>query len=1030
MSASEITDHLPIAIRAYGERQTGKPKAKNSRYPKKPEAPASLHTLVFDCETRTDSAQSLRFGTYQHRYDGELRESGIFYCAKTLNSDEIATLQAYAAKHGLECISGETFVKEKFYKIGYGYRATIVGFNLPFDISRIAIGHNSARGTMKGGFTFALSDDKRLPNVQVKHLSARAAFTQFAAPFVNRTNRSLRKRGLIEPTYRGHFLDCKTLAAAMLARSFSLEGLCDALSVENPKFDAPDFGGPITFEFIDYAVRDTQATWECYRALITKFQSLGLGDADPCKMYSEASLGKAGLKSMGIRPWRECQPDFDPKIIGKIMASYFGGRSEIGIRRSERQVMLCDFLSMYPTVCILMNLWEFVIAKGVLTNDATVEARALLANVTLAELQSKTFWPKLAMLVRVKPEADIFPVRTHYGKAAQPTIGLNELTNDCGQWFTLADCIASKLLTGKAPQVLEAISFAPMEKQTGLDSFKVNGDEAYAIDPARDDYYKRLIELRQATKARLRGASALSSAQLNTQQDSLKIMANATSYGIFVEMIVEDAVGKAVVEVFNGSADPFRVEPSKVEKPGNYFHPLLATLITGAARLMLAITEALATSKGLDWSFCDTDSMALAKPDAIGQRAFCDHVQSIIDWFAELNPYGFGGSILKSEDVNFSLSQDKQLEPLYCFAVSAKRYALYNLNDNSEPIIRKASAHGLGHLRPPYDETNPAIGMPKPQIDLAKAGLSLWQHDLWIKIIEDGKSDKPLQVDLSYHPALRLPAIGRYAATSPHLLRWFDKYNEGRAYVDQVKPFGFSTPLTANSFDLGEEIISSPSKRRKSKSTIMPIAPFTTDPAIAGQIAFDRATGEPVSKRLLKSYADSIRQYHLQPENKFLNGNWINSGPTIRRHLLAIRVMHIGKEANDLERQATLGYDHAAQPAYGYCRADIAKLQLELTRLCEVFSAHQVSSHGQITTKRLTDFIDAEPASRFVSQNAVAMEALARYLIRREKRATVELELLDQLISERGLRETARDLDCDPSNLRRAIRTKKLRFDL
>ena len=1021
MTDPQITDRLPISIRAYGELQTIKRKRKPSRYPKKPEAPASLHTLIFDTETRTDSAQSLRFGTYQHRYDGELRESGIFYSPETLASDEIKALRAYAEDHGLECISHEEFVTEKFYKIGYDYRATIVGFNLPFDISRIAIAHNSARGTMKGGFTFTLSDDKRPPNVQVKHLSARAAFIQFAGRFDNQTNRSLRRKGLLEPQYRGNFLDCKTLAAALLAKSFSLASLCEALGVENAKHDTPDFDGPITPEFVNYAVRDTQATWECYRALIEKFEGLGLENADPCKMYSEASLGKAGLRSMGLKPWRERQPDFSPGIIGKIMASYFGGRSEIGIRRSERQVMLCDFLSMYPTVCTLMNLWQFVIANGAETSDATVKATMLLNTVTLDDLQSQGCWKRLAMLVRVKPEADIFPVRAHFAEAAQPTIGLNELTNDDGQWFTLADCIAAKLLTGKSPQVLKALSFAPMAKQTGLARFKVNGDDAYTIDPAQDDYYKRLIELRQATKAQMRSADPAEIARLDTQQNSLKIMANATSYGIFVEMNVDDAPRDAVLDVFNGSADPFSVKPSKIEKPGTYFHPLLATLITGAARLMLAITETLAIQKGLHWSFCDTDSMALAKPDAMDGDTFATQVQSIIDWFAKFNPYQFGGSILKSEDVNFGLSDGKDLEPLYCFAISAKRYALYNLDNNGKPIIRKASAHGLGHLRPPYGETNPAKDIPKPQIDLAKAGLSLWQHDLWIKIIEGGKSDKPLQIDLSYHPAFKQSAIGRYAATSPHLLRWFGRYNEGRAYVDQVKPFGFLTPLTKDSFDISEEVLAEPSKRRKRKSPIKPIAPFTTDPVIAGQTAFDRITGELVRFDNLRSYADSIRQYHLQPEGKFRNGNWTESGKTKRRHVLVTSAMHIGKEANELERQTMLGYDNDAQPAYGFCPADIQKLQSELKRLCGVFSVNQLAQHGEITAKKIVELIAADCRVNFTFDDTSSMEKLRTHFVNLESLQRSESEELKKIISIIGLRKTAIALGVDASNLRREL---------
>jgi hypothetical protein len=52
----------------------------------------------------------------------------------------------------------------------------------------------------------------------------------------------------------------------------------------------------------------------------------------------------------------------------------------------------------------------------------------------------------------------------------------------------------------------------------------------------------------------------------------------------------------------------------------------LASLITGAARLMLAIAESLCMAGGLDWAFCDTDSLAIAKPDEMGEADFFDQV--------------------------------------------------------------------------------------------------------------------------------------------------------------------------------------------------------------------------------------------------------------------------------------------------------------------------------------------------------------------------------------------------------------------
>ena len=50
------------------------------------------------------------------------------------------------------------FIENVFFRIGYELRALIIGFNLPFDISRLAINHGPSRGrVMKGGFSFQLS---------------------------------------------------------------------------------------------------------------------------------------------------------------------------------------------------------------------------------------------------------------------------------------------------------------------------------------------------------------------------------------------------------------------------------------------------------------------------------------------------------------------------------------------------------------------------------------------------------------------------------------------------------------------------------------------------------------------------------------------------------------------------------------------------------------------------------------------------------------------------------------------------------
>ena len=349
-----------------------------------------------------------------------------------------------------------------FYAIGYELRATIIGLNLPFDLSRPAIGHASARGDMRGGFSLKLSADKRRPPVQVKHISQRTSLIRFAAPFRQRKARSERKRKDYVPVRRGFFVDIRTFAGALFARSFSLASLADFLGVPHPKLGTDEHGRALTDAYVAYAVRDVQTTWECYAALVERYQTFNLADP-PHAIFSEASIGKAYLKAMGVKPWREVQKDVPPKLLATIMSAYFGGRSEVRIRRELRQVVLCDFLSMYPTACTLMRLWPFVIAEGMVWRDATEETRAFLASVTLADLQRPETWPKLLSLVEVEPGDDVFPVRAHYQDEDQATIGLNHLSADRPLWFTLADCIASKLMTGRAREIVQAITFEPGE---------------------------------------------------------------------------------------------------------------------------------------------------------------------------------------------------------------------------------------------------------------------------------------------------------------------------------------------------------------------------------------------------------------------------------------------------------------------------------------------------------------------------------------------------------------------------------------
>ena len=494
---------------------------------------ASGWVLVFDCETTADVEQKLRFGAYQVRKDGALMEAGLFYEPETIKGGELAALQMdRPAGQALRTL--RSFLENVFYKVGHGADGTIVGFNLPFDLSRIAEKAGPARivrkpgkaggpdfvdRSMAGGFTFTVA--KGRPNVRVKHVSRRSAFMNFAAD---------EEGGDGGGHKRGFFLDLKTLGGALTGQSLSLDRLAVHLGVERKaKFE--DFSRDIDGEFIAYAVQDVQTTWLCYEALMQRYRDLGLPTA-PTRIYSEASLGKAYLDKMRIKPWREVQPDAPADLIGKIMSAYYGGRAEVHIRRSMVQTRYCDFASMYPTVCSLMDLWSFVTARGFVTADVTEEVHALLGGLTLDQLQAPEFWRGVAVIVEVKPDADIFPARARYGEGPAQTIGLNYVSANRTLWFTLADCIASTLLTGKPPEVVSAVRFSPGAPQDGLAAVTLASGR-HEVNPTEEDFYRRVINERRKVKNTLRDAKAKGQPKdvqdrLDAEQLGLKILANAT----------------------------------------------------------------------------------------------------------------------------------------------------------------------------------------------------------------------------------------------------------------------------------------------------------------------------------------------------------------------------------------------------------------------------------------------------------------------------------------------------------------------
>ena len=91
----------------------------------------------------------------------------------------------------------------------------------------------------------------------------------------------------------------------------------------------------------------------------------------------------------------------------------------------------------------------------------------------------------------------------------------------------------------------------------------------------------------------------------------------------------------------------------------------------------------------------------------------------------------------------------------------------------------------------PYPDDKATRGIPAPSAKLSDIGVRRWENDFWNRIVLAALEGHPDTVDLSGFRGFDQPAASQYAATTPELLRLFDKHNQGRPTHDQVRPFNF-----------------------------------------------------------------------------------------------------------------------------------------------------------------------------------------------------------------------------------------------
>jgi len=142
------------------------------------------------------------------------------------------------------------------------------------------------------------------------------------------------------------------------------------------------------------------------------------------------------------------------------------------------------------------------------------------------------------------------------------------------------------------PKIVDAFRIVAEGVTPDLQPTKLVG--RVPINPATQDFFRAAIEERKRVTAR----TDWSEADRGRVGQAIKVFANAASYGIYAEMHRQPSNEEMEVQCHGIDPTPFSGRVAHPEVPGEFCFPPVASLVTAAARLMLALLEYVVTTKG------------------------------------------------------------------------------------------------------------------------------------------------------------------------------------------------------------------------------------------------------------------------------------------------------------------------------------------------------------------------------------------------------------------------------------------------
>jgi len=445
------------------------------------------------------------------------------------------------------------------YSLGYVFSSylwrmrrvggTIAGFNVSYDLSRIASGWSSATKTGRrgssfvNGFAFARTfrTAKGKDGRPMLGVDGDLRFRTVEAPFV-RIRRDDRHHVRYD-MHAANVLDLATLAFALCNENHTLSSACKVFGVEFG--DRPGFhDGTITEANVAGCLHDVGKTSELLFALGREYDRHPI-DLAPWRAQSGASLAKAYLRAFGVAPRSEVQPDFPKDYLGYAASAYFGGWVEARIVREPVPCIYLDAISMYPSVFTHLDLWFGHVTPEHLEPEELdpkhVEALFDELRADPERLLAPRVWPQLAFFALVEANGATLPARAEIpspyltreaaaNPAAHRLVTVGPLDSTEPLWYAGPDLAGSAIAGAGRARVLRAWRLKPSGTQQTLRPVKFRGDDD--IDPRTTNVFKRLIELRKRSSRDPRDDALRST--------GYKVIANSGSYGISAQTTPED----------------------------------------------------------------------------------------------------------------------------------------------------------------------------------------------------------------------------------------------------------------------------------------------------------------------------------------------------------------------------------------------------------------------------------------------------------------------------------------------------------